>query len=102
LRTRQATNMLLGLLLLLPFEPLLASMRCDRGILSTDETVESVEEKCGAPDERTLELPGIDEYGVLLPEAVRVERWTYGPDNGSYWHLRFIDGRLVDARSRRY
>ena len=95
-------SLLLGLGLLLQFEPLLASMRCEGGILSDSETTDSVLRKCGKPDEREVEAPGIDEHGVLLPGAVRVERWRYGPNNGIYWHLRFIDGRLAATRSRRY
>lgn len=98
----RSASLLLGLALLLSVEPLLASMRCEGGILSDEETIESVLHKCGEPDEREVEAPGVDEYGVLLPGAVRVERWRYGPDNGIYWHLRFIDGRLAATRSRRY
>lgn len=98
---RLSSGLLLAMLVMLPLEPVLASMRCADGILANEETIETVLKKCGNPDERTIEPPGVDEYGVLLPNAVRVERWTYGPQNGMYWHLRFIDGRLVESRSRR-
>lgn len=99
---RSLATVLLAAVLLAPLQAALASMRCPDGILSTDETIDSVLSKCGKPDERVVEPPGVDEYGVLLPDAVHIERWTYGPDNGMYWHLRFIDGRLAETRSRRY
>ncbi|WP_231703262.1 DUF2845 domain-containing protein [Halopseudomonas pelagia] len=78
-----------------------ASMRCADGILSTAEDIQSVLSKCGEPDSRAREPAEVDGYGALVPNAVPVERWVYGPQNGMYYHLRFVDGRLAEVRSRR-
>lgn len=77
-------------------------MRCANGIVGADETMQSVKEKCGEPDERTTEPAAIDGNGALVPNAARIDHWTYGPRNGMYRHLRFVDGRLVETRSQRY
>ena len=71
-----------------------ASMRCADGI-------QSVLSKCGEPDSRAREPAEVDGSGALVPNAVPVERWVYGPQNGMYYHLRFVDGRLAQVRSRR-
>lgn len=33
--------------------------------------------------------------------SATIEHWVYGPHNGMYQYLRFIDGRLVEIRSKR-
>ncbi len=77
-------------------------MRCADGIVGAEETMQSVRDKCGEPDEHVTEPAEIDGYGAPVADAVRVDHWTYGPRNGMYRHLRFVDGRLVDIRSQRY
>lgn len=78
-----------------------ASMRCAEGILGGEEDIHSVLSKCSEPDRRETEPAEVDGYGALVPGAVPVERWVYGPQNGMYYHLRFVDGRLAQVRSRR-
>jgi len=97
---RAATLLLtLGLALGLSL-PAQASMRCGTELVRTGMQMEEVLERCGEPQQRSVEEP-VDEQGYLIRGAVTVERWRYGPDNGMYRHLRFIDGRLVEIRSRR-
>ncbi|MFA5677820.1 MAG: DUF2845 domain-containing protein [Pseudomonas sp.] len=78
-----------------------ASMRCGSQSVDTGMLADEVLEQCGEPQLRSVEEP-VDEYGYQIRGAVRVENWRYGPDHGMYRHLRFIDGRLVEIRSRRY
>ncbi|WP_185265819.1 DUF2845 domain-containing protein [Halopseudomonas xiamenensis] len=80
--------------------PVQASMRCGTELVRTGMQMEEVLEHCGEPQQRSVEEP-VDEHGYLIRGAVTVERWRYGPDNGMYRYLRFIDGRLVEIRSRR-
>lgn len=78
-----------------------ASMRCGTQLIDTGMLLDEVLSHCGEPQQRSAEDP-VDEQGYLIRGAARVENWRYGPDNGMYRHLRFIDGRLVDIRARRY
>lgn len=93
-------SLVLGLVLL--SAPACASMRCDGGIVTEGMGVDGVLEMCGQPATRAIDEPGVDDDGFMLQGAARVERWQYGPDRGMYRTLRFIDGRLVEIRSRRY
>ncbi|PRB82826.1 DUF2845 domain-containing protein [Pseudomonas sp. MYb185] len=81
--------------------PAQASMRCGTELIDTGALLEDVLKYCGEPQQRSLEEP-VDEHGYLIRGAVAVEQWRYGPDNGMYRYLRFLDGRLVEIRARRY
>lgn len=94
-------SMLLAVLMTASW-PVQASMRCDGGIVSSGMTIEEVLERCGEPDEYSIDRPNLHEDGFMFQGAAQVERWQYGPDRGMYRSLRFIDGRLVEIRSRRY
>ncbi len=78
-----------------------ATMRCADGIVAHGERSAQVLEKCGEPGTRKVFPPALDEFGNIVQGAATVELWTYGPNNGMYQHLRFIDGRLVQIRSQR-
>ncbi len=78
-----------------------ATMRCANGIVSHGDRSAQVLEKCGEPASREVFPPALDEFGNIVQGAATVELWTYGPNNGMYQHLRFIDGRLVQIRSQR-
>ncbi|MFL9814418.1 DUF2845 domain-containing protein [Stutzerimonas sp. VN223-3] len=78
-----------------------ASMRCGIGLVQLDDTSEQVEAKCGPADDQTSEGPVLRSDGVPQWGAVKVDRWVYGPRNGAYYHLRFIDERLVEIRMER-
>ncbi|TBU93466.1 DUF2845 domain-containing protein [Phytopseudomonas dryadis] len=89
------------LLLLLISTPSLASMRCGTALVTLDDTLEQVQEKCGDPEQRRINPPALRPNGVPRFNAAEVQHWVYGPHNGAYRHLRFIDGKLVDIRTER-
>ena len=78
-----------------------ASMRCGTSLVHLDDTSEQVEAKCGLADSQTSERPALRSDGVPQLGAVRVDRWVYGPRSGAYYHLRFLDKRLVEIRMER-
>ncbi len=88
-------------LLMLAMEAQAATMRCDRGLIATGDTILDVMEKCGEPDSRQVNHPDVDAAGQIVQGAATVEHWLYGPTHGMSYHLRFIDGRLVQIRSQR-
>jgi hypothetical protein len=78
-----------------------ASMRCDKGIISGGELIAEVLRKCGDPDSRQITEPVVGANGKTPYRSVTVEDWVYGPRNGLYQYLRFIDGKLASIRSSR-
>jgi hypothetical protein len=78
-----------------------ASMRCGTRLVHLDDTREEVEAKCGFADSQASEGPSLRSDGVVQPGAVRIDRWIYGPRHGANYHLRLIDGRLVEIRMER-
>ena len=78
-----------------------ASMRCTNGIISGGETTFEVLHKCGEPDSKEKISPALGNDGKTMNESVTVENWVYGPSNGMYRMLKFIDGTLVKIESRR-
>lgn len=78
-----------------------ASMRCPKGIVSGGETTFEVLHKCGEPDskERIERVLGSD--GLPVTNSATIENWVYGPKNGMYRFLKFIDGTLVKIESHR-
>lgn len=87
----------LGCLLALALLPAAeASMRCGTSLISEGQASVEVLRICGEPDQREVIPPS----GILGGGAT-VEHWVYGPRNGVYRHLRFIDGKLVEIRTER-
>ncbi len=78
-----------------------ASMRCPNGIISGGETTFEVLHKCGEPDSKEKVSPARGGDGEIINNSVTVENWVYGPNNGMYKFLKFIDGTLVKIESRR-
>ena len=78
-----------------------AAMRCNNGIISEGHTTWEVTEKCGEPQDRERIEPTVGSNGKPPRHSATIENWVYGPDNGMYRHLRFIDGKLVEIESRR-
>ncbi|WP_397451815.1 DUF2845 domain-containing protein [Pseudomonas sp. NA-150] len=78
-----------------------ASERCPSGLINEGDTPSQVIQKCGEPAQRAVTPPAEDSDGNVLHKAVTVEQWTYGPTNGMYRHLRFIDGKLMQISSER-
>jgi Protein of unknown function (DUF2845) len=78
-----------------------ASMRCQNGIISGGETIAEVIRKCGQPDNRDTHQPILGSNGKAPNKSVTTEDWVYGPTNGMYRYLRFIDGKLASIKSSR-
>ena len=78
-----------------------ATMRCGTALVSLGDTVAVVLEKCGPPDSRVDEEPVARVNGVPRQNAVKVSVWVYGPRNGAYQHLKFIEDKLVTINTRR-
>lgn len=75
-------------------------MRCGQRIVDVGLLTVDVLRLCGEPVSRVVHPPAIDQAGHVAHGAVTVEHWVYGPEHGRYRYLRFIDGRLVEIRSR--
>ncbi|RRV22138.1 DUF2845 domain-containing protein [Pseudomonas sp. o96-267] len=92
-----ANRYLLGCLLALFMLPAAqASMRCGNALINEGELTVDVLRKCGEPDQREMIPPSSPQGG-----GVTVEQWVYGPRNGVYRYLRFLDGKLVEIRVAR-
>lgn len=78
-----------------------ASMRCNSALIDEGDLAVEVLRKCGQPAERQITPPALKQNGLPRHGAVAVEHWVYGPQNGTYRTLRFIDGRLVEIRNAR-
>jgi len=76
-------------------------MRCGTSLISLGDTVNVVREKCGAPDKSEVQEPVSRLNGVPRLNAVKVSLWVYGPRNGAYQHLKFIEDKLVAIDTRR-
>ncbi|WP_296260794.1 MULTISPECIES: DUF2845 domain-containing protein [unclassified Pseudomonas] len=78
-----------------------ATMRCGTSLISLGDTISVVREKCGAPDSSVEQNPVSRNNGVPRFNAVKVTLWVYGPRNGAYQHLKFIEDKLVAIDTRR-
>lgn len=87
--------------LLLVSAPAMASTRCGSGLINEGQSMQEVLATCGAPVGRQVSPAVLGPNGYPQPGAVNVERWVYGPTNGMFRILRFIDGRLVQIDSQR-
>ena len=93
-----ANRYLLGCLLALSMMPAAqaSSMRCGSTLINEGDLTVDVRRKCGEPDHREVIPPSSPQGG-----GVTVEQWVYGPSNGMYRYLRFLDGKLVEIRVAR-
>ena len=79
-----------------------ATMRCGSEIINEGNTTFEVLRKCGEPKNREVISPVADNNSNKANnKAVPVENWVYGPDNGMYRYLRFVDGILTQIKSQR-
>jgi hypothetical protein len=79
-----------------------ATMRCGSEIINEGNTTFEVIRKCGEPTNREIINPAADNNSSKVNnKAVPVENWVYGPDNGMYRYLRFVDGVLTKIKSQR-
>lgn len=93
---------ILSLLLTLISVSAQATMRCGSEIINEGNTTFEVIRKCGEPKNREIINPVADNNSNKVNnKAVPVENWVYGPDNGMYRYLRFVDGVLTQIKSQR-
>lgn len=78
-----------------------ATMRCGTALISLGDTASVVREKCGAPDKSEEQDPAARVNRVPRLNAVKVSFWIYGPRNGAFQHLKFIEDKLVAIDTRR-
>jgi len=81
--------------------PAQATMRCGSALISIGDLAEDVRYKCGAPDKEGSAGPALKNNGVPKKNSARISLWIYGPRNGAYHYLRFIDEKLIDIQMRR-
>lgn len=101
MRNRSYTKMCLLLLFAIFCQESKASLRCNGGIIDEGDLALEVIRKCGPPADRQSISPLLDSYGRAIKGAASVENWVYGPNNGMYQYLRFIDGKLVEIKSKK-
>ncbi|WP_281687375.1 DUF2845 domain-containing protein [Pseudomonas citronellolis] len=77
-----------------------ATMRCGSNLISEGELIVDVIRKCGQPTQRQAVGPAVDANGYVAKGAATIENWVYGPSNGAYQYLRFVDGKLVEIRTQ--
>ncbi|KPB32246.1 DUF2845 domain-containing protein [Pseudomonas amygdali] len=79
-----------------------STLRCGNQLVSTGDRAFEVQQKCGEPvSQEVLGTQETFNSNYRRSEAVRIEEWIYGPDNGMYQYLRFEAGRLVRIESKR-
>jgi hypothetical protein len=103
MKTSFASTLLLALMSVITSPCALSgsTLRCEHDLISLDDTTGEVQDKCGAPADRSMLgfKEKVDEYGFR--NEVQVEEWIYGPRNGMYHYLRFEGNRLVRIDSKR-
>ncbi len=92
---------LLGFSLLLFAGTANATMRCGTALISLGDTAAVVREKCGSPDSSVDQVPVARINNGRRVNPVKVSLWVYGPRNGAFQHLKFIEDKLVKIDTRR-
>lgn len=93
--------LLSGLLLLMFAGAASATMRCGTALISLGDTASVVREKCGAPDKSEEQQPVLRSGSTRPFNSAKVSFWIYGPRNGAFQHLKFIEDKLVAIDTRR-
>lgn len=77
------------------------TFRCGSALVSVEDPMMEVEQKCGPPADRRL--IGYKEVGNRYTGRyqIPIEEWIYGPNHGMYYILRFEGGYLKDLDSHR-
>jgi hypothetical protein len=91
---------LIGVFLLVDIDNVQATMRCGQRIVDVGELTVDVIRKCGEPASREVFNPVVGQDGQVVRGAVTVENWVYETNHGMSRYLRFIDGKLVEIRSK--
>lgn len=93
---RAPSSLVLILMLLLLGVPAAhADMRCNQGLVGEGDSTAEVLRQCGQPDDRQI-IAAAPVPQRKQGNAVTVENWLYGPRNGAYYQLKFLDGKLVN------
>lgn len=77
------------------------SLRCGTAIVSEQADMHEVLAKCGPPTRQASQGPAPRPNAYVPWNAAQISIWVYGPDNGAYQYLRFVDERLVEIEMRR-
>lgn len=85
----------------LPITCTAGTLRCGSALISIGDLTEHVRGKCGPPGREQSEGPALRNNGVPKLNAAKISTWIYGPRNGAYQYLRFIDDKLVAVEIRR-
>lgn len=91
----------LGLVAFLMHSQAFADMRCGTNLVSEGESTFEVKKKCGEPANREVIPAALNYPKSKGNHAVTVENWVYGPQNGAYYRLKFLDGTLVSIKFSR-
>lgn len=75
-----------------------ASLRCNRGMVSVGDSVQDVEEKCGAPDHTRITRIGNDSSTNPRFRSTLIVMWYYGPRNGAVTQVRFSSDKVANTR----
>lgn len=78
-----------------------ASERCGTSIIHEGDLMAQVLKKCGEPERRSAEGPAMRANGVPRRNAATISEFVYGPANGAYRYLHFIDEKLIRIEMRR-
>lgn len=78
-----------------------AAMRCGTALVSEGELMTHVLEKCGEPERRTAAGPAMRANGVPRRNAATISEFVYGPANGAYRYVHFVDEKLIRIELRR-
>lgn len=81
--------------------PAKATMRCGSALISVGDLAEDIRHKCGAANKESSEGPALKNNGVPKVNSAKISVWVYGPRNGAYHYLRFIDEKLITIHMRR-
>ena len=85
-------------LMLLAVDASAATFRCGSKLVSDGDRTSEVENKCGAPVNRSMVGYTETPNGNI---GLQIEEWVYGPDNGMLSILTFEGTRLRAIERRR-
>ena len=85
-------------LMVLAVDASAATFRCGSKLVSDGDRSSEVENKCGAPVNRSMVGYTETPNGNI---GLQVEEWVYGPDNGMLSILTFQGNRLVRIETKR-
>jgi hypothetical protein len=70
-------------------------------LIAEQASMADVLARCGQPARQEGREPPPRPAGARAWHPASINLWVYGPHNGAYHYLRFVDGKLVEIRMRR-